>query len=150
MLDPLQVNIPLAGVETTLPLLPEQDHLVQVVESAAEANKEGTGLNWSLKLALVNPTTAIDGREVKPNFPLYMQLALQPKKDSTDPEAFQRSLGEAIDALFGTDKSNRPALTHDLIQSAVGKTALATSYVNEWPEGSGNKSNKVRKLKRAA
>lgn len=147
MQDPLNINIALAGVETTLPLLPEMDYTVQVAEASADPNKDGTGLNLNLKLALVNPTTAVDGREVKPNFPLFAVYALQARADSKDPEAFQRSLGECIDALFGTGKENRPALTHPLIQDMVGKSAIATVVIDEYQ---GNKNNKVRRLKKLA
>lgn len=147
MQDPLSINIPLAGVETTLPLLPEADYQVQVVESSADPNKDGTGLNWNLKVALVNPATALDQREVKPGYPFFAVYALQARADSKDPEAYQRSLGETVDALFGTDKSNRPAITSALIAEAVGKYATATVVIDEYQ---GNKNNKVRRLKRPA
>lgn len=150
MQDPLSINVPLQGVETTLPLLNEGDYLVQVAESSADPNKDGTGLNWNLKLALVDPTIAVDGRTVNPNFPLFAVYALQARDDSKDKEAFMRSLGETMDALFDTDKSTRPALTAATIQDAVGKKAVATVYLDEYPKGSGNKNNKVRRLKKVA
>lgn len=147
MQDPLSINIPLANVETTLPVLQEGDYQLQVVESFIDANKDNNGLNWNLTLALINPGKAIDDREVKPNHKIFHAMACQPRSDSKDTEAYQRSLGEAIDALFGTDKSNRPALTHALVQEAVGKMCLATVIVDEWK---GNKNNKVRRLKKVA
>lgn len=150
MTDPLNINIPLANVETTLPLLDEGDYQVQVTEASADANKDNNGLNLNLVLSLVNPTTAIDGRPVSTNHKLFATYALQAREDSKDKEAYQRSLGDLLDALFLTDKSNRQALTHALIQDMVGKSAIATVYLDEWPKGSGNKNNKVRRLKKVA
>lgn len=145
MNDPLAINIPLAGVETTLPLLPEADFEFQVTESTVDANKDNNGLNWNLTLALVNPTMDVTGtREVKPNHKVFHVNALQARADSKDVEAYQRSLGETVDALFGTDKSNRPALTKELVDSAVGKVVLAQITIDEWK---GQKNNKVRRLK---
>src|ERR1700704_6164401 len=109
MTDPLNISIPLEGVDTSLPLLPEADYTLQVVESSVDPNKDKTGYNWRLKLATTEPATSADGRAIKPNFPVFMTFALQAREDSTDPEAFKRQLGEAVDAIFGTSKENRPA-----------------------------------------
>lgn len=146
--DPLNISVELAGVDSSIPLLPEGDHLFQIVESVVEANNEKSGMNWNLKLALVNPTTAVDGREIKPNFPVFMSVALQAKADSKDPDAFRRNICDAVDAIFNTTKENRPNFNAQLVQEAMGKTVLANTYINEWPEGSGNKSSKVRRLKK--
>jgi hypothetical protein len=145
MTDPLNVSVPLAGVDTTLPLLPEADYVVQCVESTIDPNKDKTGLNWNLKLATTEPTTSADGsRQINPNFPVFMTLALQPREDSKDTEAFRRSLGEAVDALFGTSKENRPDFNRNLVASAVGKTCIAHVYIDEWQ---GKQNNKVKRLK---
>ncbi len=150
MNDPLNINIQLEGVDTTLPLLPEQDYPLNVAESAINTNKKGTGNNWALKFVTTQPATAVDGRDVKVGFPLFMQIALQPAEDAKDPEGFKRQLGQAVDALFATTKDNRPALTHALIQSAVGKQVIATVKNEEYPQGSGNMSSKIGRLKKAA
>lgn len=147
MQDPLNVNVPLANVETSLPLLPEGDLVVQCVESTVEPNKDKTGLNWNLKLATTAPSTSPDGRDIKPNFPVFMTLALQPRDDSKDPEAFKRNLSEAVDALFGTTKADRPNFDRTLVSSAVGKTCVAHVYIDEWQ---GKQNNKVKRLKKAA
>lgn len=146
----MSVNIELTGVDTTAPVLPEGDVQVQITESVIEANRDKNGNNWSLKLATVNPATAVDGRELKPNFPVYHLCALQAREDSADKEAFKRSVCETVDAIFGTDKTNRPNLTRDLANSAVGRIVIAHVYPNEWPEGSGKFNTKVRRLKKSA
>lgn len=149
MIDPLSVNIQLDGVETTIPLLPEGQYLLQCTESKIEPNKDQNGLNWNLKLELAQQVEALDGRSVSPGFPLYSTCALQARPDSSDPEAFKRSIAETIDALFGTSKEDRPRFGMDLANAAVGRTCLGQTYIDEWPEGSGNKKNKIRRLKKA-
>lgn len=145
MTDPLEVDIPLQDVETSIALLPEGDYDLQVVESAVVPNKDNTGRNWKLKLTTINPATAVDGRNVNPNFPLFHTMALQAKDGSSDPEAFKRGLSESIDAMFGTTKADRPALTGRLIGEAVGKIVKAHVVIDEYQ---GNKNNKIKRLKK--
>src|SRR5205814_652337 len=98
----LQVNVPLAGVDTSLPLLPEADYTLQITESTIDPNKDKNGLNWNIKAATTEPAKAVDGRDVQPNFPFFAVFALQARDDSKDVEAFKRNLGGAVDAIFGT------------------------------------------------
>ncbi len=144
MQDPLNVNVQLEGVDTSLPLLPESDMKLQCTESTIDPNKDKSGLNWNLKLVTTEPTTSVDGRDVKPNFPLFTVCALQAREDSKDTDGFRRMLGQAVDALFGTSKENRPAFTRDLAKEAVGKFVMAHVYIDEYQ---GNKNNKVKNLK---
>lgn len=145
--DPLAVGVKLQDVETTLPLLPEADYQVQCTEASVDVNKDKSGHNLNLKLVLTNPATGVDGREVKPGFPVFAVYALQARDDSKDVEAFKRGLAECVDALFGTSKENRPELTRETVTSMVGRTCIARVVQNEWPQGSGQFNNKVRRLK---
>ena len=145
MQDPLNIEIDLQGVDTSLPLIPEDAPVrLQVVESTIGLNREKSGNNWDLTLATVDPITAVDGREIKPGFKLFKSTALQPKADSKDPEAFRRALGEVIDAVFGTNKNNRPKFNNALVAEAVGKTCVGTIENSEWQ---GTTSSKIRRLK---
>lgn len=146
MTDPLNFSVPLAGVNTQLPLLPEADYLFQVKESTIVPNKDQNGYNWKLKLGLASPTTAIDGRDIQPDFPVFDIAALQAKPDSTDPEAFKRGLGERVDAIFGTTMEDRPEFTKALVDSAVGKMVVAHVVIDNYQ---GKDSNKVKRLKKA-
>lgn len=147
--DPLSINIEGQGIDTTIPVLADGDKLLKVIESSIKTNKDGTGLNWELKLGLENGEISRDGREVKPGFPLFVRIACQPAKDSTDVEAFKRQIFAAVDALFGTTKDNRPAFNQTLVTSAVGRPAVGTVLVSEWPKGSGQYKNDVARLKPA-
>lgn len=148
--DPLAVGVQLAGVETTLPLLPENDYRVQCTEASVDVNKDKTGHNLNLKLVTTEPVTAVDGREVKVGFPVFGVYALQARDDSKDVEAFKRGLSEVVDALYGTTKDNRPELTRETVNGMVGRTCIAHVIQNEWPQGSGQFNNKVRRLKKDA
>lgn len=147
MQDPLNINIPLAGVETSLPLFPEADYSVQCSEATVDPNKDKNGYNLNLKLCTTETHTSTDGREVKPNFPFYFTLALQAREDSKDVEAFRRNLGEAVDALMGTTKDNRPDMSRELVNSLVGKSCIAHVVVDTYQ---GRELNKIKRLKKAA
>lgn len=147
MTDPLNISVPLAGIETSLPIVPESDYEVQCTESTVDPNKDKLGYNWNLKLCTTSSIIAVDGREVKPNFPFYFTLALQAREDSKDVEAFRRNLGEAVDALFGTTKENRPDMSRELVDTAVGKKCIAHVFIDKYQ---GRDLNKIKRLKKIA
>jgi hypothetical protein len=148
MQDPFAQDVNLQNVETTLPLIPDGDYVLQCVESAVEPNKEQSGWNWKLKLVTTEPVTAVDGRPVNPGFPVFVTQACQAKADSKDPEAFKRGLAETIDALYASTKEDRQPFAKPAVEGAIGKLVKGTIYMDEYPVGSGNKNNKVRRLKK--
>lgn len=144
MNDPLQITVPLTGVETEMPLLPEGDYDFQIVESAPAVNKKNTGYNWNMKLALTSPATSTTNTPIHPNFPVFVNnIALQPSEDSADKEAYKRSIADAIDGIFGTTKDNRPDFNKELWESAVGRNVRARITIEEWQ---GKHSNKVKRF----
>lgn len=147
MQDPLQISIQLDDVDSDFPLLPEGDYPFQVSASTIEPNKDKTGHNWKLVLALTTPQTSVDGREVKVNTKIFDIAALQAREDSTDADAFRRGISERVDAIFGTTKATRPVFNRALVDSALGKPVLAHIYIDEYQ---GKKSNKVKRLKKVA
>ncbi len=146
MQDPLNVAIPLDEVETSLPLIPEQDVSVTCTESSVDPNKDKTGFNWNLTLCTTSPLQSTDGRTINPNFPLYLTIGLQPAAETKDPEGFKRNLAATVDALFGSSKENRPAFTRELVSSAVGKQAIAHVFIDEYQ---GVQRSKIKRLKKA-
>lgn len=147
MLDPLSISIPLEGVDTSMPLLPEADYDFQIVESIPKINKRQDGYNWNLKLSLLSPATSTEGKPINPGFPIFHTVALQAAPDAKDAEGFKRGLGEAIDAIFGSTKENRPRFNKELWEAAVGKSVRAHIVVDNY-EGKDN--NKVKRLKKIA
>lgn len=146
MQDPLSINIKQEGVDTSFPLMAEGDYDFQITESLIKPNKKQTGFNWSLKLASISAIPSVDGKEIAPNAAVFLQIALQPSEEATDPRAFVRGISDATDAIFGTTKDNRPDFNKELWESAVGKTVRAHIVLDEWQ---GVKNNKVKRLKKA-
>lgn len=153
MTDPLQINIPAAGVDTSRPLHPEGDARLQITESTISPGSEKVGgiLQWHLKLVTVDPATEVGeaGREIPPNTQLYLDwpFDLAPREDSKYPDAWKNSLFNAVDACLGTDKDSRPDITKDVLDSVVGKIVLGTVKIDTDKEGT--KRNKVTRLKKA-
>lgn len=145
MQDPLSINIPTTGVDTSFPLMAEGDYEFQIVESAPKPNKRQDGYNWNLKLASVAAIPGVDGRDLAPNANVFHTIALQPAPDATDPQGFRRGIADATDAIFGTTKDNRPDFNKELWEAAVGKRVIAHVVIDEYQ---GNKNNKVKRLKK--
>lgn len=150
MQDPLSIELKQAGVDTTFPLMAEGEYEFQIVESVPKPNKREDGYNWNLKLASTAEIPNVDPAKgpIAPNSNVFHTVALQAAPDATDPQGFRKSIASTTDAIFGTDISNRPDFNKELWESAVGKTVKAHIYVDEYPKGSGNFSNKVRRLKK--
>lgn len=149
MNDPLNISVKLGGVDAARPLLPDGDYAFQITRAFVAPNKDETGNNLNLELALASPATSVDHREIKPGFKVFSNsTALQAKQDSTDPEAYVRSLCDVVDAIFGTNKDTRPDLTLTLVENMMGKMVLVTTQNEEFPKGSGNFSTKARRFKK--
>lgn len=145
MTDPLQISIPLQDVDTNYPLMPEADYELQVTESMAGPNKAGTGFNWNLTLVTKAPVTAIDNREVKVGTKIFMAIALQAKEGANDPQAFRMQIASTVDAIFGTDQTNRPTFDNTVVTGALGKSVVGHVKIEEF---NGTKSNKIARLKK--
>lgn len=145
--DPLSISFEGKGVDTSIPVLAEGDAPFQIAESVIRPNKAQDGYNWHLKLALTEPRTATDGKPINVNFPVFMDIALQPRPDTDDKEAFKKQIFATQDAISGTDSTSRLTFDNAYVQSVVGKTVIANISIDEYPKGSGNFNNKVRRLK---
>lgn len=141
MTDPLNISIPLAGVETDFPLIPVGDYPLQISESQAEANKDRTGFNWKITLQTTQPITSPDGREVKVGTKLFVYCALQPKADADDKEGYIRALSSTIDGILGTDKTNRPNFDAALVKGVLGKMVVGHVTIEQYQ---GKNNNKVQ------
>lgn len=151
MIDPLNVNIAVEGIDTSYPLIPEGDYTLQISESPTEANYDQTILVWAPKFVTIEPIPALqEGRVVQPNTKVFMAwpLELEERADSKYPGQWVNTLCDAVDAIFGTDKTNRPAVTKALIESATGKTVLCHIIIDEGKDGV--KRNRVKRMKKAA
>lgn len=147
MEDPLNISVPLANVDASYPLMPVADYQFQVTESVVEPNAEakkgnGTGRNWRVQVATTSPITSVDGREIKVGTKLNIYGALQAKDDSEDKQAYVRGLCNIVDGIYGTDKSNRPDLSGEVITGALGKTVIGRVTITK--DNQGHDQNNVR------
>ncbi len=142
MTDPLSMSIDGSNVDTTFPLMAEGDYQFQIVESAPKVNKRNDGFNWNLKLASVGEIPNADPSKgpIAPNANVFLQVAMQPAPDATDPEGFKKQLFSTIDAIFG----ERLPFNKTTWDAAVGKTVIAHIVIDEYK---GDKNNKVKRLK---
>jgi hypothetical protein len=149
MTDPLQINIPAAGVDTSRPLLPEGDYKLQITESNISHNEKLNILQWEPTLVTTEPATAVDSRDIPPNTRVYLDwpLDLAQRADAKYPDAWRNSLLNAVDACLGTDKDTRPDITKDVLDSTVGKIVIGTVKIDT--DKSGVQRNKVTRLKKA-
>jgi hypothetical protein len=69
-------SLDLTNVSTGFSIIPAGLYEVSVAEMKIEPNKKGTGHNCNAKLALTQPTTAIDGKTVNPGFPIFHTISL--------------------------------------------------------------------------
>lgn len=145
MQDPLSFSLPQQGVDTSFPLMAEGDYEFQISESAPVPNKRQDGYNWKLKLNSVGPIPGVDGKDLAPNAAVFHTIALQPAPDATDPNGFRRGIADATDAIFGTNKDNRPDFNKELWEAAVGKRVKAHIVIDEYQ---GVKNNKIKRLKK--
>jgi hypothetical protein len=154
--DPLNINIPLAGVDTKFPLAPEADYPLQVVKSSVGPNYDKTGNQWDLVFGLTTSVPSVDGKttlkagtQLFPDWPLQLQPRADGKGGAEwDGSAAQRSLCATVDALFGSDMETRPAFNRELIDSAVGRNVIGHVVIDT--DKNGVQRNKVTRLKKAA
>lgn len=151
MQDPLSVNIPLAGIDTTLPLFPETDYPLQCAESKIVPNKDTDGLNWHLVFKTTQEYTSMDQRPIKAGIPFDLYIPLQPSKPTEknpnpDPAQFVARIARTVDAIFGTSLENRPAFGAELVASCVGRTVKGTLKTEEYQGVKRSKLQGIKKL----
>jgi hypothetical protein len=126
--DPLKpLDIKLQGRDFERALVPEGQHPLQITGAEATPNKAGTNTNVHLTSTVVNPTpttkadvTAQPGDRVFQTWDGIYQTEDQEKKGMEPLEVIAR----IVDAIFGTDKDNRPDLNTDTLNQMVGKQFL--------------------------
>lgn len=155
MTDPLNINLPLAGTDTSFPLVPEADYPLQVVKSTVGPNYDKSGNQWDIVYVLTTPTESVTGKPLNagtqlfPDWPLQLQPRADGKGGATwEESAALRSLCSTVDALFGTTMENRPAFNHALVQGAVGKTVIGHVVIDT--DKNGIQRNKVTRLKKVS
>lgn len=148
--DPLNINIPLEGIDTSFPLMPEGDYPLQIVGNKLGPNYDKTVQCWEPELVTTTQVTSVDGRDIPVNSKAFLQwpIDLAAKPDAKDPTLWRTTLCNTVDAIMGSTKENRPAFTKALLDSMIGKTIIGHVIIDE--DKNGVRRNKVKRLKKAA
>ena len=126
--SPLNINIDLSTVVTTVPLIADGTSARVRLKNITQGDREGvTIVKWEFTLA--EPAATMDGGTVKPGFPLFVNFA-------TDQEWLLVKMSRFIDALLGTGDSKntrnrppRPNLNAQSAEAMIGKEAFAKVIV---------------------
>lgn len=135
MTGPLNLNVELAGVDTARPLIPDNSQVPMLVkEVAVDDNKARTGKNLIVTFATAAPCVSTKNKQINPGFVLTKYYPLQPSQKQIDSGMGDRpfiDLSMLVDALFGTDESNRPNLTGEVVSQMTGKQALVVIRIRD-------------------
>ena len=141
--EPLEWNIDTGGkVDTSRPIPVAGDYVCVVSKLERKENKDKTGYNAVVTLALTHDAVGVDGRTIPPGYKIVDYMPLQAKAGADDPEAFKTKLCRFFDACMHTDNDSRPdplpfgqTIGRKLIASlkieddpGFGKSAKAGSY----------------------
>ncbi len=128
MSNPFDMNISLAGVDTSYPTLSVGDHLVQIITIEPKESGNTPGL-WMAKVSLetLEPTHDAKGKSVEPGFKFSANVTL-PGQPGVAPEVEEiriKSLAAFVDAALGTDISNRPDFSQETADKMINKKLRA-------------------------
>lgn len=130
----LNLNVQLGGVDTSLPKLASGNYPLRLAGVEQVESKKAAG-NYNLKATFetTQPGESTKGDIINPGFKVFKYYPLQQSETEGAPD-FRRDLCVLVDACLGTDKSNRPDLTGELLTSLIGREVLATVKVENDPQ----------------
>ena len=107
------INIDLAGVDTSMPVLETGHYILEVDTVEVKENKEKTGNNLVVACKTCAPANSVQGRadgkveDIKAGFPVKIWLPLRQSTKSIDAPDFRKRLAEFQDAVEGSTKETR-------------------------------------------
>lgn len=136
--DPLKpLEIKLQGRDFERALLPEGQLVLQVVGAEAAPNKAQDNTNVHITSTLVTPSpTTKEGVVAQPGdrqFQTWDGVFQTPKQEEKGVDPLE-SLSQIVDAIFGTNKDNRPDLNQDTLNAMVGKQFLGVIKHEDNPQ----------------
>lgn len=127
--SPLSISLDLSQVKTTKPVIVDAHWCHGRFANCKEStNEKGKSLNFEFHL--LDPAPTDDGKEVKPGFPVFRNVALYDKNTPPGqlPDWVMPLISKIIDACLGTGdpdndkgKPPRPVFDQNLISVLVGK-----------------------------
>lgn len=119
--NPLDLNIELAGIDTSMPRLKPGNYLASIKEVKIEQNKAGTGQNMLVVFSTMEEAPSLTDDIIPAGWTLSKYYPLQQSENEKAPD-FRRDICRLIDAAFNiTDDSERPALTGQTLAQLVGQ-----------------------------
>jgi hypothetical protein len=128
-IEPLDIDLDLSDVKTTIPLI--QDTTVKVrVKDITQTDRDGNkGVRW--ELSLQEPATTADGLSVNVGFPLYVHF------DPAQAWMLQK-MSRFIDGFLGTgDAGNkkglpaRPRFNSECVRRLIGTEGIAKVVIQK-------------------
>jgi hypothetical protein len=122
--QPLNINVNLADVTTTVPLIVDGTMAKVRLKNISQTERDGNPvIKWEFTLAEPAPTT--DGLQVQPGFPLFANF-------DVSREFLVQKMARFVDGLLGTGDANnkkgkpaRPALNAETVSRMIGAEAVA-------------------------
>ena len=136
-MDPLGLNIDLAGVDTSMPVLVEGSYILTVDSIAVVENKDKTGNNLLVIFKTAAPATSLKGQasgkadDIAAGFPLRQYMPLQNNPDKPDARDYRESLATFQDAVTGTNKDTRGKF---MPSSYINQMVMARIKVKDDPD----------------
>ncbi len=143
-LDDNEFDIDLGGIDTRIPLLEKNPKMKLLIRKAeVKANKKKTGKNLVVFFTNAEAETTDIGVTVPPGEALitkYFSLGPNAERlgeEGYDPNRWKKDLAQWIDALHGSDQSNRARFTPELVVDMKDRVVLAKVEIEEPQEGTG-------------
>lgn len=122
--QPLNINLDLTGVTTTLPLIADGTIAKCRLKNITQTEREGNPIiKWELTLLESAPT--VDGLSVQPGFPLFVNF-------DVSKEFLLQKMSKFVDGILGTGDANnkkgkppRPQFNAETVNSMLGAEAFA-------------------------
>ena len=143
-IDILDVNLDLAGVDTSMPRLEPGTYAMSIASVSIKPNKAGTGRNMQVEFATTSQANSTKGDTIHEGYKISKYYPLQQAENANAPN-FKRDICILIDAVFGTTQETRPALNSETINSMKGKIVdviVGVSTSDQYGE-----SNEVKRIK---
>jgi hypothetical protein len=120
--DPLGLGLDLGGVDTSRPVLPDTQHVLEVEKVEVTDNKAKTGRNLVVTFKTVNDSPDITGeRIISAGYKVTKYYTLQQSDNPKAPD-FKADLARLQDAVEGTKQGERPPFNP---YNYVGRMVLA-------------------------
>lgn len=139
-----EFDIDLGGIDTRIPLLEKNPKMKLLIRKAeVKVKKDKTGKMLAVFFTNAEAETTTIGVTVPSGEALitkYLALGPNPEKvgqEGYDPNRWKKDLAQYIDAVYGSDQSNRPRFTPELVADMKDRAILGKVEIEVPKEGSG-------------